>query len=238
MSRLVWDAAGQHFYETGCDRGVLFPMGANGYDTGIAWNGLTGVTQSPSGGDPSPLWADNIKYANPRAAEEFGGTIEAYTYPEEFEECDGSKSPTPGMTVGQQARKAFGFAYRTRVGNELVGDSLGYKIHVVWNATASPSERSYSTVNDSPEAINFSWEFTTTAVDAGEGYRPTSLMEFDSTKLPQAFMTWLENTLYGVDAVEADAQNNITEVAASSPTLPSPAEIIAKCSDQSLFPNG
>ena len=224
MSRLVWDAAGQHFYETGCDRGVLFPMGANGYDTGIAWNGLTGVTQSPSGGDPSPLWADNIKYANPRAAEEFGGTIEAYTYPEEFEECDGSKRPSTGVVFGQQSRKAFGLAYRTEIGSDDLGDfSKGYKIHLVYGCTTSPVEKSHETLNDSPDAETFSWTVDATPAKVVEhtGFKSVAHIVIDSRDVDSTKLTSFESMIYGTAAV-----TGTNAVAAVPAKLPSPDEVI------------
>lgn len=212
MSRLVWDQAGQKLYENGVDRGVLFPQNANGtYATGVAWNGLTAVNQSPSGGDANPLYADNIKYLDLRSAEDFGATVEAYTYPDEFAECDGSREIAPGVMAGQQSRKAFGFSYRTLIGNDTEGDAHGYKIHIIYNATVSPSEKSYGTVNDSPDAINFSWEMTTTPISV-TGFKPTSHIEIDSTKVDSAKLTTLENTLYGT-----------TE---QSPRLPLPDELV------------
>jgi hypothetical protein len=165
MARLVWDTVGERFYETGVDRGVLYLPTAGAYDTGVAWNGLTTVTESPSGAEATPQYADNIKYLNLVSAEEFGGTIEAFTYPDEFAQCDGSAEPVPGLRVGQQSRKTFGLSYRTKVGNDTDGSDHGYKLHLVYGCLAAPSEKAYATVNDSPEAIALSWEFTTTAVD-------------------------------------------------------------------------
>ena len=165
MSKLVWDQIGEHIYETGTKNGVLYPMDSTGaYGKGVAWNGLTAVTESPSGADSNPIYADDIKYLDLRAVEDFGGTIEAYTYPDEFAPCDGSAHPTAGVTVGQQRRKPFGFCFRSAIGNDIDQDDHGYKLHLVYNATASPSERAYQTVNDSPEAVTFSWEFTTTPI--------------------------------------------------------------------------
>ncbi len=202
MAKLVWDALGTHLFETGVDHAVLYPVGSNGtYPAGIAWNGITGVTQSPSGADETKLWADNIKYVSLRAAEEFGGTIEAYTYPDEFAECDGSANVVSGLRAGQQPRKAFGLAYRTKIGNDTDLDNHGYMLHLVYGATCSPSQRSYSTTNDSPEAITFSWEFSTNPVNFA-GFKPTSYMEIDSTKFTgddAALLTALEAKLFGSD---------------------------------------
>ena len=173
--KIKWDEAGKKFYETGIDRGVLYPQDAEGkYTQGFAWNGLIGVDESPSGAEPTPLYADNIKYLNLMSVEEFGATIEAYTYPDEFEACDGTASLGEGITVGQQSRKLFGLAYRTLIGNDVDMDAHGYKIHLVYGAQASPSAKSYQTVNDSPEAITFSWEITTTPVEI-EGYKPSEI---------------------------------------------------------------
>ena len=211
---LVWDKSGERYFETGVDRGVLYPYNstAKQYETGVVWNGLTGVTNSPDGAEPTDLWADNIKYATLRSAETFGATIEAYTYPSEFAECDGSATPAAGVYVGQQARKTFGFCYRTKVGDDTDTDANKYKIHVIYNATASPSERSYETVNDSPDAITLSWEITTTPVNV-TGYKPTSEIVFESWKLSSAKLTALENKLYGDGTTE--------------PTLPEPDELLA-----------
>lgn len=207
MAKLVWDADAQRLYETGIDRGVLYLRDETGaYPNGVAWNGLTGFSETPSGAEPTDLYADNIKYLTMRSAETLGGTLTAYTYPVEFEQCDGSASVTTGMVIGQQARKSFGFAYRTIVGNDVAGNDFGYKIHIIYGATASPSERAYQTVNDSPEAIEFSWEITTTPV-AVEGFKPTSLVTIDSTQFTdesaKARLKALEDVLYGTDDVEA-----------------------------------
>lgn len=202
MSKLVWDQAGQKLYETGVDQMVLYPQAANGsYEQGVAWNGVTAVNQSASGGDTNDLYADNIKYLSLRAAENYGATIEAYTYPEEFAECDGSKEIAPGVYTGQQARKAFGYCYRTLIGNDTEGDAHGYKLHIVYNATVSPSEKSYGTVNDSPDAINFSWEVSTTPV-AVTGYKPTAHIEIDSTKADSTKLNTLKDKLYGTENSE------------------------------------
>ena len=197
MAKLVWDQSGQKFFETGVSNGVLYVSdGQGGYLKGVAWNGLTSVAENPSGAESNPVYADNIKYLNIISAEEFGATIEAYTYPDEFMECDGSAQVVAGVNIGQQARKSFGISYRTRIGNDVAGDNLGYKIHVIYNCQASPSGKTYSTVNESPEAITFSWEVTTTPVPV-EGFRPTATVVFDSTKLDAEKMTAVENALYG-----------------------------------------
>lgn len=197
MPVLEWDKVGERFYETGVDRGVLYiPTQAGVYSTGVAWNGLTTVTESPSGAESSPLYADNIKYLNLVSAEEFGATIEAYTYPVEFGQFDGTVTPYAGVVVGQQARKTFGLSYRTRIGNDLSGSDLGYKLHLLYGCQAAPSERAYSSINDSPEAITFSWELTTTPVSV-TGHKPTSLLTIDSTKVDPADLATLEGLLYG-----------------------------------------
>ena len=203
MGKLVWDQAGQKFFETGVSNGVLYVSdGQGGYLKGVAWNGLTSVAENPSGAESNPVYADNIKYLNIISAEEFGATIEAYTYPDEFMECDGSAQVVAGVNIGQQARKSFGISYRTRVGNDVAGDNLGYKIHVIYNCQAAPSGKTYSTVNESPEAITFSWEVTTTPVPV-EGFRPTATVVFDSTKLDAEKMAAVENALYGGASSEA-----------------------------------
>lgn len=219
MSRLVWDATGSRFYENGVDHGVLYPQKDDGtYDNGVVWNGLTGVTESPDGAEANDLWADNIKYASMRSAETFGATIEAYTYPDEFAECDGSAEPYPGLRLGQQKRKPFGFSFRSNIGNDTASESDdGYKLHLIYNATASPSERAYETINDSPDAITFSWEITTTPV-AVNGYKPISTIIIDSTKIDSGKLTAIENLLYGTDA-----EGN---TAATVGTLPSPQDIL------------
>ena len=203
MARLVWDQTGQKTYETGVKQGVLYPQGEGGaYPKGYAWNGLTGVTESPSGAESNPLYADDIKYLNLISAEEFGATIEAYTYPDEFAECDGSAEIAPGVTIGQQARKTFGMAYKTTFGNDVDGNEHGYKLHLIYGALATPSEKAYATINDRPEAITFSWEVTTTPV-AVEGFKPTASLTIDSTKVDKDKLTALEDILYGKDTVEA-----------------------------------
>lgn len=214
MSVLVWDKDEERRFEMGVSKGVLFPKKTDGsgtYENGVAWNGLTGVTESPSGADTTDLWADNIKFATLRATETFGATIEAYMYPDEFAECDGSVEAEEGVFIGQQSRRPFGFAYRTNVG---VGEDseAGYKLNLVYNATVSPSEKGYEAINDSPDAITMSWEVSTTAVNV-TGHKPTSHIMIDSTKADKAKLKALENTLYGT----ADKE----------PTLPSPDEVIA-----------
>lgn len=206
MSKLVWDADGQRKYETGTNKGVLYPRGDdNAYKSGVAWNGLTGVTESPSGAEPTDLWADNMKYLTMRSAEDLGATVTAYTYPDEFGECDGSATVTPGMKIGQQSRRSFGLCYQTAVGNDVVGNDYAYKIHILYGCTASPSERGYTTINDSPEAIEFSWELTTTPVNV-EGYKPTSIVTIDSsefkTEEAKAKLQALEDKLYGTEDTE------------------------------------
>lgn len=196
MAALVWDATGERFYETGVDRGVLYLLNAGAYDTGVVWNGLTAVTETPTGAEASPQYADNKKYLNLVSNEEFGGTIEAFTWPEEFGLCDGTASPSTGVILGQQSRATFGLSYRTRIGNDVDGDSHGYKIHVVYGCLATPTEKAYSTVNDSPEAATFSWEFTTTPV-AVTGYKDVSLITIDSTKISANGLSAVEEALYG-----------------------------------------
>ena len=228
MAKILWDQAGDKKYETGVDHGVLYvkqdtsvavPLGDNKtsvgtkYHGGVAWNGLTSVSKSPSGAEANDIYADNVKYASLRSAETFGGTIEAYTYPDAFAECDGSKSiASTGVYVGQQARRTFGMCYRTAVGNDIENNDYGYKLHVIYGALAAPSEKAYATINDSPEAITFSWEFTTTPVEA-TGFKPTSHIEIDSTVVDASKLEALEAKLYGSED--------------SEPTLPMPNEIIA-----------
>lgn len=203
MAKLVWDESGKRIYETGVQKGVLYVQDEGGlYPKGVAWNGLTAVTESPSGAEATPLYADDIKYLELRSAEEFGATIEAYTYPEEFEVCDGSASLAKGVSIGQQDRKAFGLCYRTVVGNDVQGNSHGYKLHLIYGAVASPSEKAYATVNDSPEAVTFSWEITTTPVEI-EGFKPTASITIDSTKVDPGKLAELEKKLYGDTSTEA-----------------------------------
>lgn len=202
MPKLKWDEPGQHYFETGVDQGVLFVQNSDGtYANGVVWNGLTQVSLNPTGAEATDLWADNIKYLSLMSAEELEATIEAYTYPDEFAECDGSVALATGLNIGQQPRKRFALCYRTKIGNELVGSELGYKIHIIYNAIASPSERSYETINDTPDAITFSWDLNTTPI-AVEGYKPTAHVELDSTKFSGALaakLTSIENSLYGTD---------------------------------------
>ena len=203
MSKLVWDKTGERLYETGVKQGVLYPMDTKGtYPKGVAWNGLTNVTESPSGAEATALYADDIKYLNLMSNEEFGGTIEAYTYPDEFAECDGSAALVAGVYIGQQARKTFGFCYRTTLGNDVDNNAHGYKLHLVYGALASPSEKAYATINDSPEAITFSWEFSTTPVNV-TGFKPTASITIDSTKVDTEKLAALEAILYGGDEAEA-----------------------------------
>lgn len=209
MSKLVWDQTGQRTYETGVKQGVLYPQatgatGATGdlYPKGVAWNGLTAVTESPSGAESNPLYADDTKYLNLLSAEEFGATVEAYTYPEEFAQCDGSAELAPGVMIGQQPRKPFGLSYKTTIGNDTEGNDYGYKLHIIYGAMAAPSEKGYATINDSPEAITFSWELTTTPVSVN-GFKPTATVTIDSTKTDADKLAALEAILYGSDDTEA-----------------------------------
>lgn len=202
MSKLVWDNAGERLYETGVKQGVLYLQEAGVYNKGVVWNGLTGVTESPSGAEATALYADDIKYINLMSVEEFGATIEAYTYPDEFAECDGSATLVEGVMIGQQARKIFGLSYVTTVGNDTDGQAHGYKLHLIYGATASPSEKAYATINDSPEAITFSWEVKTTPVNV-TGHKPTASVVIDSTKADKAKLAALEAILYGSEEAEA-----------------------------------
>lgn len=212
MTAIVWDVTGERTYETGIDRAVLYPIGVGGdYPLGVAWNGIVSVSESPTGAEPNPQYADNIKYLNLVSAEEFGFTIEAFTYPDEWGQCDGSAEPLAGLSFGQQSRKMFGLCYRTIFGNDILGDAYGYKLHLIYGAQASPSERGYQTVNDSPEAITFSWACTTTPVVA-TGYRPVSVITVDSTVVGSVQLAALELVLYGDTGVD--------------PELPLPAEVI------------
>lgn len=212
MSKLVWDAIGERFYETGVKNGVLYVMEGTSYGKGVAWNGLTAVTESPSGAEATPLYADDTKYLNLTSNEEFGGTIEAYTYPDEFKACNGEAELAVGVVLGQQPRKAFGFCYRTIIGNDTDENQHGYKLHLVYNAKAATSEKAYATINDAPEAITFSWEFTTTPIEV-EGFKPTSIVTIDSTKVDAGKLAELEAKLYGSESEE--------------PALPLPAEVAA-----------
>lgn len=202
MSKLVWDATGERLYETGVKMGVLYVQDGGAYPNGVPWNGLTAVTESPSGAEATPLYADDIKYLNLVSAEEFGATIEAYTYPDEFMECDGSASLAEGVYIGQQARKTFGLCYRTAVGNDIVNNDYGYKLHLIYGALAAPSEKAYATINDSPEAITFSWEVSTTPVNV-TGHKPTASLTIDSTKVSKEGLAALEAVLYGSDEEDA-----------------------------------
>lgn len=213
MAKLVWDQIGERFYETGVDHGVLYPQDNLGaYSNGVAWNGLTSVSESPSGAEPTDLYADNIKYLSIRSAETFGATVEAYTYPDEFAVLDGSAELADGVIIGQQPRKAFGLCYRTRVGNDIQFENYGYKLHLIYGCSVSPSEKSYQTINDSPEAITFSWEMTTIPVNV-TGFKPTATVILDSIALGTAKMTAIEDVLYGTS--EAD------------PRLPLPDEVLS-----------
>lgn len=212
MAKLVWNEAGKRLYETGVDKGVLYVSdGRGGYQKGVVWNGLVSVNESPSGAEATPLYAGNIKYVELMSNEEFGASIEAYTYPEEFEQCDGSAELADGVTIGQQPRKSFGLCYRTKIGNDTAGDDHGYKIHLIYGAKAAPTEKSYTTINDSPEAITFSWEVTTTPIEV-EGHKPTATLTIDSTKVEPEKLEAIEKKLYGDVSGEA--------------TLPTPAEIL------------
>lgn len=211
MTKLVWDETGKRLYETGVKNGVLYPQDpAGAYPKGVAWNGLTAVTQSPSGAEATPLYADDMKYLNLYSAEEFGATIEAYTYPDEFAECDGSAELAKGVMIGQQPRKSFGLAYKTVIGNDIKNNKYGYKLHLIYGAMASPSEKAYATINDSPEAITFSWEITTTPVSVA-GFEPTAYIEIDSTKADPTKLAKLEEKLFGSATEES--------------TLPLPGEV-------------
>ena len=221
MSKLTWDDTGKRLYETGVKNGVLYPVNSTGaYGAGVAWNGLTAVTESPSGAEPTPLYADDIKYLELTSTEEFGATIEAYTYPDEFAECDGSAEVAKGVKIGQQDRKMFGLCYRTTVGNDVKGNDYGYKLHIIYGAKAAPSEKGYASINDSPEAITFSWEITTTPV-AVAGFKPTAHIEIDSTKADTAKLAALEAILYGKDPTTLGGDDGV------DPRLPLPAEIIS-----------
>ena len=211
MSKIVWDAIGEHTFETGVRNGVLYLKDTNGaYNTGVAWNGLTSVSESPEGAEATDLYADDIKYLSLMSAENFKATIEAYTYPVEFEECDGSATIAKGVVIGQQSRKPFGLCYRTSIGNDTDGNEHGYKLHIVYGCQASPSEKQYSTINDSPDAVTFSWEVSTTPVNVN-GKKPTATLIIDSTKADKAKLTALEDILYGAESTE--------------PRLPLPDEI-------------
>lgn len=218
MAKLVWDKTGERFYETGVKQGVLY-LPTNGvYNKGVAWNGLTAVTESPSGAEATPLYADDIKYLNLLSTEEFGATIEAYTYPDEFAACDGSAELVDGVTIGQQKRSTFGLCYKTAIGNDTDGTDYGYKLHIIYGALAAPSEKAYATINDSPEAITFSWEITTTPVNVN-GMKPTASLVIDSTKADPTKLEALEVILYGKDPTTEEAADGV------DPRLPLPDEI-------------
>lgn len=212
MAKLVFDETGKRFYETGVKHGVLYVQKDGGYENGVAWNGLTAITESPSGAEATALYADDIKYLELFSAEEFGATIEAYTYPEEFEACDGSAALAEGIIIGQQDRESFALCYKTVVGNDVMGDKLGYKLHIIYGAKAAPSEKAYQTINDSPEAVTFSWEITSTPVNV-TGHKPTSTLVIDSTKVDAEKLALIEDKLYGTESEE--------------PTLLTPDEVLA-----------
>ena len=230
MSRLTWDNAGERYYETGVKQAVLYPIQSDGkYSLGVAWNGLTAVTESPSGAEATALYADDIKYLNLMSNEEFSCTIEAYTYPDEFAECDGSAALADGVMLGQQKRKTFGLCYKTTVGNDVDGNDYGYKLHLIYGCLAAPSEKAYATINDSPEAITFSWEVSTTPVNVknanGKSFKPTSQITIDSTKLAsekKAKLTELEDILYGKNGTGDNGETGATVA-----RLPLPDEIAA-----------
>lgn len=224
MAKIKWDQTGQHFYETGVKNGVLYPYATDDYGEGVAWNGLTAVTESPSGAEETKLWADDLKYLSLRSAEEFGGTIEAYTYPDEWMQCDGSAELLSGVVIGQQGRKAFGLCFTTALGNDTEGNDHAFKLHIIYNATASPSERGYSTINDSPEAITFSWEFSSIPVEvsiSGKSVKPTCIVTIDSRQFKEAAakakLDALMDMLYGTDASDGHQ--------ATAPKLPTIEEI-------------
>lgn len=220
MAKITWDKTGERLYETGVDHGVLYLLQNDGtYNKGVAWNGLTAVTESPSGAEPNPLYADNIKYLNLLSTEEFGATIEAYTYPDEFAQCDGSASLADGVMAGQQKRKTFGLCYRTVIGNDIDGNDHGYKLHFIYGALAAPSEKAYNTINDSPEAITFSWEISTTPVEVTD-FKPMASVTIDSTKADATKLTALELILYGKDPTTTDGNDGV------DPRMPLPGELI------------
>lgn len=216
MAKLIWDQNGERTYETGVKNGVLYPIASDGsYPKGVAWNGLSSVSESPSGAEATAIYADDTKYLNLMSAETFSATVEAYTYPKEFEACDGTAELATGVTVGQQPRKPFGMVYKTTLGNDTEGEAYGYKLHIIYNATASPSEKSYSTINDSPEAISFSWTLNTTAINVDDSgkFKPTASLTIDSTKVDKDKLKSFEDILFGSDSAEA--------------SLPLPAAVMA-----------
>lgn len=220
MAKLVWDKTGDRLYETGVKNGVLYPQGTGGtYPKGVAWNGLSTVTESPSGAEASAVYADDMKYLNLYSTEEFAATIEAYTYPDEFSECDGSATIATGVTIGQQTRKAFGLCYRTTLGNDVAANNYGYKLHLIYGAMAAPSEKAYATINDSPEAITFSWELSTTPVSV-KGFQPTASLVVDSTKVKPEKLAKLEEILYGKDPTSESTSDGV------DPRLPLPDEVV------------
>ena len=231
MSKILWDQTGERFYETGVDHGVLYPYANGAYGNGVAWNGLTQVSEKPEGAEPTDLWADNIKYLTLLSTETFKATIEAYMYPDEFAACNGESELGTGVSIGQQKRIPFGLCYRTKIGND-VDPEKGYKIHLIYGALAAPSEKGYATVNDSPEAITFSWEISTTPIEV-PGLKPTASLVIDSTKVDPDKLTAIENALYGTDAVEADQEHGIEAAEATTPKLLTPAEIIEILSENS-----
>lgn len=222
MPKLKWDQIGEKFYETGTDRGVLYPQKNGQYPVGEAWNGLTGVTESPSGAEDNALYADNIKYLNLKSAEDFGGTIECYYYPDGWKQCNGEASPVTGVTIGQQRRNTFGFSYRSKIGNDTTGEDYGYKLHLWYGCSASPSERAYQTVNESPDAITFSYEVTTTPIpvsgkdDEGKEYKPVACIIIDSATVDAEKLAAFEEILYGTDGTDG-----------SEARLPLPDEVIS-----------
>ena len=219
MPKLTWHGTGEREIEAGVSEVALFPMGSSGYETGVAWNGVTAINENPSGADVTDLYADNIKYASMRSAEKFGFTIEAYTYPDEWAECDGSKEAVLGVFLGQQSRKAFGLVYKTQIGDEAhPGMDKGYKLHIIYNCTASPSGRGYTTINDNPDAISFSWEANSTPVDV-TGYKATCEIVIDSTKANAAKLTALLEKIYGTDGSQGST--------GASPQLPDPNTVIS-----------
>lgn len=218
--KIIWDKMGKRLYEAGVDRGVLYPIQNNGlYTKGVCWNGLINISENPSGAEETPLWADNIKYLSMRSAEEFGANVEAYTYPDEFGECDGTAEIAPGVTIGQQNRKVFGLCYRTILGNDIDKNNYGYKLHLIYGCEAAPSEKGYGTISDNPDAVTFSWEITTTPVNVA-GFKPTASLTIDSTKVDKEKLTELEEILYGKDPTTEDGGDG------AEPRLPLPDEVM------------